>query len=526
LWRDGTLQDFTGRIVGVSADGVVILTNQDHTSLDIRYGPSNGDNSSAIGGVLQQSNAQESDQLDVQLVNNWLSFRTQNGTTFAPLHAQFPIAFLPNPAARTTIPLDNGTLVEWDGQRITWRPHDSRMGLVLRDAPGDFFYIDAVQVDGDLILVGSLGPGQLAGDYQARVFSDFESLPRVDVLTPPVPAGYPYTPLAAPVELFYYFYQHAQDSPGAAYATPPDVPCHACYPISAGEIALANAADLPVIVDLTAAQTIPIKHLKAIGVRNEGTGEALGPQLKAAMPVAQTKGVPVLVYDDRPDPRVPQPWPAWCVFSVQCFYSFGQSPEAFVAESVPKLEAAVAAGVTCLDVAFSAFDRNLAGWPDGLLATLQSCAGELCRRVPQIVSVSFFNGGRWNEPLQVGGAYFHELIPEHRKLQACIPVGPSRWPVPPVPVETDDMANLNTWAVFLPEMQAACYCANLSEADTKNTLAISKDRFIGKYAVEGKTPQWMIHDTLVKRWPALTEAECVGPDGQPLTVHQIASGRA
>ena len=88
------------------------------------------------------------------------------------------------------------------------------------------------------------------------------------------------------------------------------------------------------------------------------------------------------------------------------------------------------------------------------------------------------------------------------------------------------MANLNTWAVFLPEMQAACYCANLSEADTHNTLAISKDRFIGKYAVEGKTPQWMIHDTLVKRWPALTEAECVGPDGQPLTVHQIASGRA
>ncbi len=194
-WPSGELQDFTGRLVGISADGVVILTNQDHTSLDFWH---DGQRFWSLdpGGILQQSNAQESDQLDCQWLNDWLTWRTQHGTTLFQYRGNTVTSvggYVPNPYARTTIPLDNGTLVEWDGKRTTWRPHDSRNGLILRDEPSDFFYLDAVDVDGDLILIGSLGAGQLATDFKAYEFKDYESLPRVDVITRPTPSGYDYT---------------------------------------------------------------------------------------------------------------------------------------------------------------------------------------------------------------------------------------------------------------------------------------------------------------------------------------------
>jgi hypothetical protein len=528
LWSNGDVQNFTGRLVWC-AGRIVAVTNQPHTALDFwRGGVWIGHED--YDGPIAQGDQQEADQLDcaVSPTMRYLTVRVGTTTRLYSFNDGDPeeIACVQNPYARATIPTDSGWLVEWDEKRITARPYNSRDGLVLLDKDeGHQFYFDAIELGDDLLLAYSYGQGQLASDYRAVETKFFASLPTTDVITRQTPSGYPYTDLPLPVELFYYYYQHANDSPGAPYATPSDVPCQACYPLSAGEIELANAADMPVIVDLTAAQTLTIKRLKAIGVRNEGTGEELGPQLKAAMPVAQAKGVPVLVYDDRPNPRVPQPWPSWCVFSVQCFYSFGQTPESFVSESEPKLKAAVAAGVTCLDVAFSAFDRNLADWPDGLLVTLQSCAGELCRRVPQIVSVSFFDGGRWGYlPTGeiVGGSYVHNLLPAHRQLKACVPDGPSRWPIPPIlPPETDDMSTLHTWAGMEAEITAACICVGMNAADTHNTQLLNRDRFLGRYAPEQWPPERITHDILVKRWPTLTLSDCIDKSGQPLTVSQI-----
>ncbi len=87
------------------------------------------------------------------------------------------------------------------------------------------------------------------------------------------------------------------------------------------------------------------------------------------------------------------------------------------------------------------------------------------------------------------------------------------------------MSPLYTWASMEQEITAACYCANLSPADTHNAQAINKDRFIGKFAPEQWPPQRILQSILVVKWPTLTVEDCTGKDGQPLTVSQIVSGR-
>lgn len=87
------------------------------------------------------------------------------------------------------------------------------------------------------------------------------------------------------------------------------------------------------------------------------------------------------------------------------------------------------------------------------------------------------------------------------------------------------MSSLYTWAAMEQEITAACYCANLSQPDTHNEQALNKDRFIGKFAPEAWPPQRILQSILVKKWPQLTVPDCVGKDGQPLAVSQIASGR-
>ncbi len=397
-WADGTLQDFTGRLVGVSNEGIVSLTSQDHTALSF-WASGRQIASFDPGGVIRQSNAQESDQLDQQLVNSWLTVGVGVTTRLVNfIDMQTPIGYLPNEYARTVIPLDNGTLVEWDGKRTTWRPHDSRNGLVLLDTNADTFYLDAVDADGTLVLVWSAGAGQLRSDFQVKTVKDFESLPRVDVITRPTQSGYPYTALPLPIGLGIYMRDHAPDSHGAPFATPPDLPYGYCFPQTIGEVSMAVAAGVggvsgsgsPAIQP----SQIPLAFLAAIGCREDaGGGPTLEQQIDTAIPQCVALSKPLLCYIDSLNPVYPANLPTWAVRSMQVFYQFGESPIDFVTRVLPAIKSVADTGP--VDIAFSAFDRNLPNWPTGLLATLQSCAGELCRREPRIVSVSMFNGGRW-----------------------------------------------------------------------------------------------------------------------------------
>ncbi len=527
-WPDATVQAFDGRLVGVSADGVVILTDQKHRQLRfLRDGVVIGQWDT--GGIIQQSNACESDQLDVALVNGWLTVRTEPGTLLYDAALHVSPDFLLNPYARTTIPLDNGTLVEWDGQRITWRPHDSRMGLVLRDEQSDFYYLDSVDVDGELILVGSLGPGQLSSDFKAYRFPNFESLPRVDVIERPMPVGYDYSKLPLTVDLLVYKRDHAPDSSGAPFSTPAGLPYSACYPETLGEIQMANAAGVACIVGYNSPLLSQIANLKALSVRNED-GSSLPEQIDKAIPVCRKLGKALLVYDDQ-KAGLPANFPFdFGVFSLQTFYELNETPRAFVARFTPIIQSLIDRGVCYVDLAFSAFDRNIpiSQWQNGAdtLKVLQSAAHEFCRLFPAIVSVSFFDGGRWGtlpNGETVWGTYKYALQTEHRKLLAALPVGPSRYPTPPPTPETD-MSTLYTWASMERELYAACFCCNLDVNETKNTVAINTDRFIGKFAAEVWPPQRILQSILVRKWPALTVADCM-KDGQPLTVSQIISGR-
>ncbi len=446
---------------------------------------------------------------------------------------------VPNPYANMTrvVIIDGMPWLVERTERITARPFNSNQGIVIPTST-DQNALDATTADTALQATWWSATGTSPATWQGLVSIDHpERLPRVDVITPPIPAGFPYTELPGPIDLGYYFYQWATDSQGDQFTTPAGVPCGFCYPLTWGELQLANAAKVPVMVEtdgvhltigsgtgLRIIQRSDIYSLKAI----------LGQPDAATKDVCAREGVTLIQYQDTPAPVVPADWPFWGVFAAQCYFALGMLPEVFVQQSVARLLALLAAGVEYLDVTFSAYDRNQPYDP-AWLAMMQSCAGEICRRVPQVVSVSFFNGGRWRQfpdGSKIGGTYLYGLQTEHRKLKACIPAGPSRWPAPPPPQppETDDMANLLTWAAMKPELEAACFCAGLNAQQTSDELKIGEQRFLHTKEIptgEVWPPQNLIQHILVNRWTTLTIADCVDPKtGQPLTVSQISNARA
>ncbi|HXJ72120.1 MAG TPA: hypothetical protein VNM37_04680, partial [Candidatus Dormibacteraeota bacterium] len=89
-WADGLVQDFTGRILGVDASGVALITDRDHRTITL-YAMGIEIGRVDCGGIIQQSDQGEPDQLDCQRVNGWLTFRTEHGTTMLDRDLQ-PVA--------------------------------------------------------------------------------------------------------------------------------------------------------------------------------------------------------------------------------------------------------------------------------------------------------------------------------------------------------------------------------------------------------------------------------------------------
>lgn len=540
-WADGRLQYFTGRVLFVSAEGIVGITNGDHTSIDL-WDEGGNFASAVFNAPIAQGNQSESDQLDCALVWGVLTVRTDVNRMFQMTPALIQVGdYLPNPSSRTTFPLITSTgdwwVCDWDTVRITARPYNSALGIVLLDTDAEHqYFIDAAIVGNDIVLIYSYGAGQQRGDYRAVLVNSYEALPRVDVLTPPVDPGFPYTELPAPIDIGYYFYQWAPDSQGAKFDTPPDVPLSFCIPLTLGELQRANYAKVAVLAEtdgvnltvgserngnLTVIQRSDIYALKAI----------YGSPALDTQAVCQREGVTLYHYQDTPAPVVPLNWPSWAVFACQCYFELTDTPTSFVDRKEATLKRLLAEGVQCLDVTFSGYDRNSPLPSDSWLTMMQSCAGELCRRVPQIVSVTIFDGGRHGiDPptgLPIGGSYLHDLLPAHRKLKACIPSGPSRWPVPPTPIPPILGDDMNTWATMQQEIAAACFCVGLNHQQTSDELTIGEQRFVKTPnipPVEDWPPQQILWNILVKRWNTLTVADCVDPKtGAALTVHQISA---
>ncbi len=389
-WADGRLQDFTGRVLFVSAEGIVGITDPDHQSVAL-WNTLGLLDSKSFDAPIAQGNQSEPDQLDCAFVGRILSVRTTRTLLFLYDSALQPISYVPNDASRTTIPIFTRTgqlwLCEWNTVTVTARPYTSALGIVvLANDQEHQFYLDSTISFDDLILVYSYGAGQQRADYRAVLVNNYESLPRVDVLTPPiVPAlPMPVAPLPPLTNLWYFAYHHADwNQPGGPF---PDIDqalrCDAIYGLSDDEISYALSLGKPCIITfdqaVTWAEPLHAKGLLWAFVARNENGADLQAQVDALEPLCVQYDRPMVVYNDGGMEKWPTRWPRYAVASVKCYFEAYEPIDQWRTRSRAIVRQFQASFPTVpIDLCYSAFDRNVTGWTPETLSNLQVVASEL-----------------------------------------------------------------------------------------------------------------------------------------------------